>query len=53
LTNVDTMFAHYTATCAKLVDGHVVCWGRNTEGQLGDPSFHNRDFAAPIGVTCP
>ncbi|MBZ0116317.1 MAG: hypothetical protein K8H88_04965, partial [Sandaracinaceae bacterium] len=26
-------------TCALLTSGHIVCWGRDNQGQLGDRSF--------------
>jgi len=39
--------------CAFKTSGDLVCWGRNSEGQLGDGEFINRGLAEPVGVTCP
>jgi alpha-tubulin suppressor-like RCC1 family protein len=35
-------------TCARLADGSVSCWGRNTSGQLGDGTTMTRDRPAAI-----
>src|SRR6266513_2879410 len=35
-------------TCARFSDGRLRCWGRNSEGQLGDPAF--TDWASPTSV---
>jgi uncharacterized repeat protein (TIGR02543 family) len=35
-------------SCARLPDGRLRCWGRNSEGQLGDPA--TTDFASPTPV---
>lgn len=37
------------ASCATLPDGSVRCWGRNTEGQLGNGTL--ADATAPVTVT--
>lgn len=36
LTGVTHLAVGYLQTCAALEDGHAVCWGTNTNGQLGD-----------------
>jgi len=33
-------------TCAILDDGSVSCWGRNSNGQLGDGTYTNRNTSA-------
>ncbi|HJL16936.1 MAG TPA: hypothetical protein RMH99_14825 [Sandaracinaceae bacterium LLY-WYZ-13_1] len=35
-SNVATLFAGWSATCAILETGRVLCWGENGYGQLGD-----------------
>jgi alpha-tubulin suppressor-like RCC1 family protein len=52
LANVDRMFAHFTRTCAFLTDGNLLCWGRNTEGELGDGTFANHGTPVPLAVSC-
>ena len=53
LTGVDRIWAHYTRTCAQLVDGRVTCWGKNNLGQLGDGTFVNRGAPTTLAVSCP
>jgi len=37
-------------TCALLGNGHVVCWGANLEGQLGDGSGQYSRLAVDVGL---
>jgi alpha-tubulin suppressor-like RCC1 family protein len=53
LHNVDRVVAQFTRSCAFLADGQLVCWGRNSEGQLGDGTFINRGLATPVKLSCP
>jgi alpha-tubulin suppressor-like RCC1 family protein len=46
---VSSLASHGSHTCASLADGHVICWGGNFAGQLGDGSYENR----VIPVTVP
>lgn len=38
-----------THTCATRADGRVACWGRNSDGQLGDGSYNGS--RVPVAVT--
>jgi alpha-tubulin suppressor-like RCC1 family protein len=53
LTGVDRLFAGYSHVCARKATGEVLCWGRNNDGELGDGTFSNRGFPAPLQATCP
>lgn len=37
------------ATCARMSDGAVRCWGRNDHGEVGKPK-EERDFATPVAI---
>ena len=39
----------YDHTCALMATGDMQCWGRNTDGQLGNNS--TTDSPVPVGVT--
>lgn len=52
LRHVDRIVAHYPHACAHLGTGEWLCWGRNSEGELGDGTFANRGVAAPLAGTC-
>jgi alpha-tubulin suppressor-like RCC1 family protein len=53
LTGIDRLVAGYPHVCARRQSGEWVCWGRNSEGELGDGTFVNRAFPAPLQVKCP
>ncbi len=38
-------------TCARFPDGTLQCWGRNSEGELGDPATTAWMSATPVPVT--
>ena len=52
LTGVERLVAGFTHVCAFKATGEVLCWGRNSEGDLGDAAFSNHGFPAPIENTC-
>jgi alpha-tubulin suppressor-like RCC1 family protein len=52
LTGVERLIAGYTHVCALKATGELLCWGRNTDGDLGDGVFANRGFPSPIESTC-
>jgi alpha-tubulin suppressor-like RCC1 family protein len=39
---VDHIAAGFSHTCASLIDRRILCWGWNTEGQLGDGTTRSR-----------
>ena len=55
---VGALTAGWHHTCAQMLDGRVLCWGRNDKGQLGRDTgvrcvVEGRDFlctGAPIEV---
>jgi len=50
---VDQIVASFAHVCAHVTaNGELMCWGRNSEGQLGDDSFRNRGTPTPLGATC-
>jgi alpha-tubulin suppressor-like RCC1 family protein len=53
LHGVKRAVAGYATMCAFIDDGELLCWGKNQDGQLGDGTFANRSFPAPIPMTCP
>ncbi|MFO0646083.1 MAG: hypothetical protein U0326_07585 [Polyangiales bacterium] len=46
--NARAISCGYQFTCAALSDGSAQCWGRNTQGQLGDGTTATRRLAAPV-----
>jgi alpha-tubulin suppressor-like RCC1 family protein len=40
-------------TCARRMDGVVLCWGSNQYGQLGDGTTMNRINPVPVSLSCP
>ncbi len=53
LTGIDRVVAKFPHVCAHRSSGEWLCWGRNTEGALGDGTFINRGVAMPLEFTCP
>jgi alpha-tubulin suppressor-like RCC1 family protein len=53
LRNVARVIAQYTRTCAFTTNGALYCWGRNSEGQLGNGTFKNIGVATPMMLSCP
>ncbi|MCA9658748.1 MAG: hypothetical protein KC486_10410, partial [Myxococcales bacterium] len=48
LSQVAEVRAGGNHTCARQASGGVLCWGRNTEGELGDDSHGGRLNARPV-----
>lgn len=48
LTDVASIAAGYRHACALLKDGHVMCWGSNDSGQLGDTTYAERRSPVPV-----
>ena len=48
LTGIERVETGYVNTCALLDNGEARCWGRNTEGQLGDGTTTNRTRPVPV-----
>lgn len=53
LDKVDRVVAHYAHVCVHRTSGEWLCWGRNTEGELGDGTTDNRGFPTPTLGSCP
>ena len=53
LVNAERLVAKHAHACAYRGDGYILCWGRNTEGELGNGTFTNSGNAQPIGLSCP
>ena len=53
LVGADRLRGHYAHTCAHLVDGRFVCWGRNTSGELANGTFIHTNTPAVVKLTCP
>ncbi len=51
-SGVDRVYTHYAHVCAHGSDGNLWCWGRNTEGELGDGTFVNVASPEPIASIC-
>lgn len=45
ISQLETTRSH---SCARTLDGRVLCWGRNVYGQLGDGSSTTRETAEPV-----
>ena len=50
LTGVAQVSAGSYHTCARLEDGRLRCWGRNTLGQLGDGTMEGRTTPTVVNV---
>ena len=47
LTRVVSLTAGAEHTCAVTAAGGLLCWGRNSNGQLGDGVSHGQDEGPP------
>jgi len=52
-SGVERLIAAYGRVCSYMTDGSLMCWGRNSEGQLGDGTMTSRGNPVPVTVTCP
>jgi alpha-tubulin suppressor-like RCC1 family protein len=53
LRGVKRVVTGYATTCAFLIDGELLCWGKNASGQLAEGTFISRNAPAPIKASCP
>lgn len=53
LQHADRLVAKYAHVCAHTTDAGWKCWGRGSQGELGDGKLRSRGLATPLGVTCP
>lgn len=53
LTDVDQLVVKFAHTCAHRTTGEWLCWGRNSQGELGDGTFVNRGFPTALKGACP
>lgn len=51
LSNATKIVAGQRHSCARRGDGSVLCWGYNSQGQLGDNSDVNRPSPTSAGIT--
>jgi alpha-tubulin suppressor-like RCC1 family protein len=49
LSDAVEIAAGWQQTCARRTSGAVVCWGSNTNGQLGDGTTSARSAPIPVG----
>jgi alpha-tubulin suppressor-like RCC1 family protein len=49
----ERLVASFGRVCSHMTDGALLCWGRNSEGQLGDGTTINRGNPVPLTLTCP
>jgi alpha-tubulin suppressor-like RCC1 family protein len=45
---VERIAAGASHTCAGMIDGRILCWGWNTEGQLGDGTAQGRRLPSAV-----
>jgi len=45
---VDSIVAGFSHTCAVMKDSRILCWGWNTEGQLGDGTVKSRRLPGAV-----
>ena len=50
-SNVSGLSAGGEHTCAWFGDGTVQCWGKNSDGELGDGTAIDRDAPTDVGIT--
>ena len=53
LTGVVELVAAAYTTCAANADGDVWCWGRGTDGQIGDGQFISQPLPSLVFDACP
>jgi alpha-tubulin suppressor-like RCC1 family protein len=52
LKNIARIVSKTNRTCAFTTTGDLLCWGRNSSGQLGLGTFDNIGLATPAGALC-
>jgi alpha-tubulin suppressor-like RCC1 family protein len=48
ITTATSVTAGGDHACARLINGHVDCWGKNNSGELGDGTTADTDVPAPV-----
>ena len=52
LTDVERLVVRKTHACAFRSTGELLCWGRNTEAELGDGTMTNVQLPIAPVLTC-